>query len=68
MADKFTGRVKFFDAAKGYGFITRPGGGKDVFVHKTGIPSGHCLMEGEEVSFSIVASPKGDKAVEVFKL
>jgi len=63
------GIVKFFNAAKGYGFITPDGGGKDVFVHVTaveqsGIPS---LNDGMRISFDIEPDKrgKGPKAVDL---
>lgn len=57
------GKVKFYDKVKGYGFIIPDNGGADVFVHVTGTKSE--LNEGDRVSFNIVDSPKGDKAVDV---
>ena len=68
MADRITGTVKWFNAAKGYGFIAHEGG-KDVFVHFSAIQSDgyRSLNEGEQVEFSIEASPKGPQAVNVTK-
>jgi CspA family cold shock protein len=62
------GTVKWFDEAKGYGFITKEDGG-DIFVHYTSIQAGgyKSLAEGDEVSFDIEQGPKGDKAVNVVK-
>ncbi len=69
MADRIVGTVKWFNAAKGYGFIAREGG-KDVFVHFSAIQmEGYkALNEGEQVEFSIEDSPKGPQAVNVVKV
>lgn len=58
-----SGTVKFFNTEKGFGFITPDGGGKDVFVHKTG--SRDSLYEGDKVTFDLEQSPKGPNAVNV---
>ncbi len=62
------GRVKWFNDAKGFGFIEREGG-TDVFVHFTAI-SGEgfrSLKQGEEVIFEITQGPKGPQAANVQK-
>ncbi len=60
------GKVKWFDAKKGYGFIT-PEDGKDVFVHHTAIQGDDykTLDEGQEVEFDVVQGPKGEQAANV---
>jgi len=60
--------VKWFNEAKGFGFITQEGGG-DVFVHYSAIQGGgfKSLTEGQEVSFDVVEGPKGPKAENVQK-
>lgn len=64
-----TGKVKWFDAGKGYGFIERPGS-SDVFVHYSAIEgSGYrSLEDGEEVEFDVTQGPKGLQAENVVKL
>jgi cold shock protein len=62
-----TGTVKWFDDAKGYGFITPDDGGKDLFVHHTGI-SGEgfkTLSEGAKVEFVPEQGQKGPQATNV---
>lgn len=61
-----SGKVKWFDNKKGFGFIAQDQG-QDVFVHHTNISGSgfKTLNEGEEVSFDLVASDKGPKALNV---
>jgi CspA family cold shock protein len=65
-----TGTVKWFNDDKGFGFITPDDGGKDLFVHHTGIVSDgfRSLDEGARVSFEAEAGDKGPKAVSVSPL
>lgn len=66
---RLTGRVKWFDAQKGYGFIEREGE-RDVFVHFSVIQmEGYkSLDDGEEVEFDIVESDRGPQAANVIRL
>jgi cold shock protein len=61
-----TGRVKWFNDAKGYGFIENTGG-EDVFVHYSGISGDgyRTLAEGAEVEFEVVSDAKGPRAANV---
>ena len=66
---RLTGKVKWFNDAKGYGFIERPDG-DDVFVHYTAIAGSgfRSLSEGQEVEFEVVDGPKGKQAANVSKV
>jgi cold shock protein len=62
-----TGTVKFFNANKGFGFISPEGGAKDVFVHASALEAAgiRSLAEGQRVSFDIQPDAKGPKAVNL---
>jgi cold shock protein len=64
------GTVKWFNDAKGFGFITPEGGGKDVFVHHNAIASSgfRSLAEGDRVEFETEQGAKGPQAKDVKKI
>ncbi|MGH8686569.1 MAG: cold-shock protein [Burkholderiales bacterium] len=61
------GTVKWFNDAKGYGFITPDGGGKDLFAHFSAIQGAgfKSLKDGQKVSFDVTTGPKGDQATNI---
>ncbi len=60
-----TGRVKWYDTEKGFGFLVRDDGG-DVFVHKAALPTGTDeLKPGQRVEFGVIESRKGNQAMQV---
>ncbi len=71
MADRVTGTVKWFNASKGYGFISRPEG-KDLFVHYSAIQDAgagfRTLNEGEAVEFDVEEGAKGPQAKNVVRV
>ena len=68
--ERITGTVKWFNDAKGFGFITPENGGKHCFVHHTAIQGDgfKSLTEGQRVEFEVVQAQKGPAAQNVVKL
>ncbi|MBZ0168353.1 cold-shock protein [Candidatus Methylomirabilis lanthanidiphila] len=66
---RLTGKIKWFNDSKGYGFIERSDG-DDVFVHYSAIQGSgfRSLAEGQAVEFEVVDGPKGKQAANVTKL
>jgi cold shock protein len=66
---RMKGKVKWFNAAKGFGFIQKDDG-SDVFVHYSAIQTEgyRTLDQGQEVEFELVQGPKGELAKEVVKV
>lgn len=64
------GTVKFFNPAKGFGFIAPNGGGKDVFVHITALERAGIrdLKEGQKVSYEVVTDRRGKEAADNIQL
>jgi CspA family cold shock protein len=69
MSERITGTVKWFDASRGYGFVSRENGA-DVFVHQSAIQTEgyRSLTEGQRVEFEVEQGPKGAKATNVVAL
>jgi CspA family cold shock protein len=67
-----TGTVKWFDGKKGYGFLTRSDGEKDVFFHATDLRKSEIededVDEGQRFSFEIAQTPRGVKAVKLSRV
>jgi cold shock CspA family protein len=62
-----TGKVKWFNEAKGFGFITPDDGGEDLFAHFSAIQGSgfKSLKEGQKVSFDVTSGPKGKQAANI---
>ncbi len=61
-----TGRVRYYDAEKGFGFLSKDEGGEDVYVRASALPSGvTTLKRGQKVEFGVIESKKGEQALSV---
>lgn len=61
-----TGRVKWYDAEKGFGFLSQDGGGSDAYVRKTALPAGvEALKPAQRVEFEVAEGPRGPQARSV---
>ena len=70
MADQVSGKVKWFDKAKGYGFITVDGRAKDVFFHAkewNAASLSTLPVEGDQLSFTVTPGPKGEYATNILR-
>lgn len=60
------GRVRYFDAEKGFGFLSKDEGGEDVYVRASALPEGvTTLRRGQKVEFGVVEGKKGEQALSV---
>lgn len=62
-----TGKVKFFNESKGFGFIVAEGSGEEIFVHITGL-GGLTIREDDAVSFDVTEGKRGLNAINVKKI
>lgn len=61
-----TGRVRFFDADKGFGFIVKEDGPDEVYVHASALPAGTpTLKKGQKVEFGVIDGRRGEQAISV---
>jgi CspA family cold shock protein len=61
-----TGRVRFYDAEKGFGFLSKDGSEDEVFVRASALPAGvAALKRGQRVEFGVVAGKRGEQALSV---
>lgn len=64
-----TGKVRYYDAEKGFGFLSKDGGGDDVFVRASALPEGvTSLKRGQKVEFGVVDGKRGEQALSIHLL
>ena len=64
-----TGRVRYYDAEKGFGFVSKDEGGEDVFVRASALPAGvTSLKRGQKVEFGVIDGKRGEQALSVHLL
>ena len=63
--DTHEGKIKFFNEAKGFGFVIDKADSKEIFFHKTGLAKGVTVKEDDEVSFFLEEGKKGLMAVDI---
>ena len=64
-----TGRVRYYDAEKGFGFLSKDEGGDDVFVRSSALPDGvTTLKRGQKVEFGVVDGKRGEQALSLHLL
>ncbi|MFB2539776.1 MULTISPECIES: cold-shock protein [unclassified Acinetobacter] len=70
MSNQANGTVKWFNEAKGFGFISQDNGGKDVFAHFSEISGSgfKTLTEGQRVSYNVTQGQKGDQASNIVSI
>jgi CspA family cold shock protein len=61
------GKIKWYNARKGYGFIESEDG-KDIFLHRSSIPAGVFLKEGDDIEYELEDTERGPKAINIKKL
>ena len=61
------GKIKWYNARKGFGFVESEEG-KDIFIHRSAVPAGVFLNEGDKIEFETEETDKGVKAINIKKL